>query len=324
MTQPQLRDLVKASNPVVTHQLLPDERDMRTLYAEAMQRAENPQTSVDLLEQPVERRPEVQTEERQTEFVPEKAQRTTRRRLVPALAAGLALIVAAGGLWAITRTSEPDVATPLEVTDLFNETVATADWSAASELYAADATYQWLFPGGQSEVIRFAEQRYPFRNLAELPGYGSFPDWDGDGIVTELDSFQASLGGEIYASGTTNFLSCSQPDGATSVCTEAREGYAFTNPAYAAQWTFTISDGLISSIVIEITAPNPPLGSNRPCYFCETGGVDPTAVAEYEQWVMENRPELVDDLFWLSGQRELTPENIDTHRELVAEWVAQP
>lgn len=298
MTQPQLRDLVKASNPVVTHQLLPDERVLRTLYDEAMQRAGNPQTSVDLLEQPVERRREMQTQERPIEVVRKPEARRPRRRLIPALAGALAVIAIAVGVWALTSNPEPEFAdwSPLQLTDSFNEGVISGDWAGVRDVLAPEATYQITTSGGGTPVIRFAD---------EIPPGAGVEDWDGDGVVTEYDGF-ATLGAEIYSGGITSFLSCTQPDAFTAVCEEAREGYAFFSPSHSATWTVSVSDGLVTAIVIDLVG----------------NGVDALAVNQYRLWVGENRPDVKDQLFNSFNERILTPDTVELHRELATEWLA--
>ncbi|MBT8217742.1 MAG: hypothetical protein HKN74_10320 [Acidimicrobiia bacterium] len=300
MTQPQLRDLVKASNPVVTHQLLSDERDVRTLLAEAKQRAGNPQPSDDLLERPVERRRDMQTQERPIQQVPAQKVPIQRRRLIPAMAGALAVIVIAVGAWALTRDSEPEVASsPIEVMELFDQNAITADYMGAGDIYTPDATYQFIFVDGQSPEIRFFD---------ELPETAGVPDWDGNGTINELDGF-LGLGVEVSIGGTTQLLSCTQTDPATAVCDEVREGFAFKNPDHQATWTIGFVGGLIDSIVIEI-GPN--------------DGTDGSAVRTYAGWVGANHPDEAASLVnEFSGELKVTPDNLERHRELVAEWVAQ-
>jgi hypothetical protein len=181
---------------------------------------------------------------------------------------------------------------PLEVTELLDESVVTADWAGIAEFYAPDATWQI----NDSPVIRLAD---------ELPPDAGVVDWDGDGVVTEQDFF-FSLGAELYAGGTTSFLSCSQSDDVTAVCQEAREGYAFLNLTHAADWVITLADGLVSSIVIDLTG----------------NGVDQGKVIEFQGWVEDNRPDAPSDLFRGYGIRNVTPENAETHRQLATEWLA--
>ncbi|NNL98520.1 MAG: hypothetical protein HKO63_09985 [Acidimicrobiia bacterium] len=301
MTQQQLRELIKASNPVSTPaRLLPHDRDVRTLFEEVMHRTGNPQPSADPLEQPVERRRNMQTQEKPIQIVREQAAPRQRRRLIPALAGAMAVLVIGAGVWGLTRNTEPDVAfgSPIEATDVFNADVVTANWAGGGEYYTADATFQFIFVDGQSPAIRFSD---------ELPESAGVPDWDGDGTVTELDGFIGN-GADVYAGGTTTLLTCSQLDAVTAVCDEVREGFAFKNPAHSATWTFTIADGRIDSIVIEIMGE----------------GTDPAALRTYGAWVEQNRPEVAGDLInEFTGAWRLTPDTMETHRQLVAEWVAQ-
>ena len=302
MTQQQLRELIKASNPVSTPaRLLPHDQDVRTLFEEIMHRTGNPQPSTDPLEQPVERRRDMQTQEKPIQIVPEKQAPSPRRRLIPALAGAMTVLVIGAGVWGLTRNTEPDAAgrTPLEVMDLLQEGVVTANYSGSSDFYTADATYQLTFPDGESSPA--------FRFSDELPETAPVLDWDGDGQVTEMDGFIA-LGAELYAGGATSFLSCTQADAATAVCEEIREGFAFQNPSHSATWTVTFTDGLIDSIVVDLAGE----------------GTDQSALRTYGMWVNVNRPELAGDLVnEFSGEWKLTPDTVGTHRELIAEWLAQ-
>jgi len=302
MTQQQLRELITASNPVSTPaRLLPHDQDVRTLFAEIMHRTGNPQPSADPLEQPVERRRDMQTQEKPIQIVRENKAPRQRRRLIPALAGAMAVLVIGAGVWGLTRNTEPDVAagSPLEVVKLFEESVVTANYGGSSDLFTSDATYQVMLVDGQSPAIRFSD---------ELPPGAGVPDWNGDGTVTELDGF-TGLGTELYAGGATTFLSCSQPDAATVLCQEVREGFAFANPAHSANWTFTFADGFIDSIVIEIGPSN---------------GTDPSALRTYGTWVGANYPDEAGTLVnEFSGDWKLTPNTLERHRELVAEWLAQ-
>jgi len=301
MTQQQLRELIRASNPVSSPgRLLPQDQDFRVLFEEVMHRAGNPQTSADSLEQPVERRRDMQTQDKPIQIVPEVRSSRPKRRLIPTLAGALAVLVIAVGAWALTRSTEPNFAdgSPLQVMDRFNEAVVTADTNAASDLYTPDATWQVTGSEGASPVFRFSD---------ELPATAPVLDWDGDGRVTEFDNW-TSLGMDVYAGGVTTLLSCTQPDASTALCDEVREGYAFTNPGHSAAWTFTIADGLISSIVIDLVGD----------------GTDHVAVAQYRLWVRDTQPELLSELFDPVNQTMMfTPDTIEVHRELVAEWVSQ-
>ena len=242
----------------------------------------------------------MQTREKPIQIVREPRTPRSRRRLVPVLAGAIAVVVIAVGVVALTGNTESDVAarSPLELTDAFNEGVITADYGAVGDLYTPDATWQIFFEDGESPALRFSDG---------LPDSAPVPDWDGDGRVTELDNF-ASLGVELYAGGTTNFLSCTQPDASTVVCDEVREGFAFPNQSHSANWTFTIADGLIDSIVIEVAGQ----------------GTNSSALRNYGLWIGANYPEMAGDLInEFTGEWKLNPDTIETHRELVAEWQAR-
>lgn len=239
----------------------------------------------------------MQTQEKPVRIVDPPRSIRPKRRLVPALAGAVAVIAIAVGVWALTGDSEQDVAdlSPVEVTDLFNEGIVTADYSGGFQYYTADATYQLE----QSPAIRFSD---------ELPETAGVADWDGDGKVTEMDGF-IRLGAELYAGGVTTLLSCSPADAATAVCDEVREGFAFKSPSHSAKWTFTFTDGLINSIVIDVVGQ----------------GTDVSLLRTYGGWVEQNRPELAGELIHeFTGAWKLNPDTIETHRELVAEWQARP
>ncbi|NNE94782.1 MAG: hypothetical protein HKN24_02010, partial [Acidimicrobiales bacterium] len=51
-------------------------------------------------------------------------------------------------------------------------------------------------------------------------------------------------------------------------------------------------------------------------------GENALKVIDFQEWVKDNRPELEDDLFSRRGERHITPENVETHRELATEWLA--
>jgi len=252
----------------------------------------------------------MQTEEKLTEFELEPRAEVPRRRLVAALAGAAAVLVVAAGLWAITRSSEPDVAdqSPLEVTNLYNQAVATGDWAALRALYADAAELQIVSPSETLSKERLIDR------VPQTPD-----DWDGDGLVTGFDGL-IHEGAFHYAGGTTTFLSCTQVDAVTAVCEEVWEGFAFKRPNHIpTTYTLTIVDGVITTHVIEVVRrPADPILS--------------TAVDQYRKWVSDNRPELEAELF---DRRDLpsgidarwpdwtTPDTAETHRELVTEWQAQ-
>ena len=220
-----------------------------------------------------------------------------RKNRRPPLTVICGLTVAVILLGACSSDSTPVAErTPLDVTELFRERFLEGDFSGLADLNTPEATWQVLAPGGDSPVIRLAD---------ELPSNVNVADWDGDGAKTEGDFF-SSLGAEAYSGGITDILSCEQPDTQTAVCEETREGYAFQNPSHSATWTITIADGLISSVVIDLTGD----------------GVDAGKVTQYKTWVEANRADAADGLFGSFGERIVTPDNIETHRQLATEWLA--
>lgn len=241
----------------------------------------------------------MQTQEKPIQIARTKPPRPTRR-LVPALAAAMALIVAAAGVWAITRSDEPSIAerTPLEVVELFNEAVAKADFEAAAGLYADGTTIQFLTPDNADPTFALSDP---------LPEQATVLDWNGDGVLTEWDQWLWN-GADLYAGGTTKFLSCTQSDPIAVVCEEVREGFAFLNPGHQPEWTVTIVDGLITHVEVDLSAG--------------TSGTSPGLVALYRSWVNENRPEAMPGLFAGPNQLNINPDTIHRHRELVAEWQA--
>ena len=224
----------------------------------------------------------MQTKERHT--VEPRGPRDQRpRRLIPALAGALAVIVAivVGALLLAGGGNEPDVIepapipttlpqavvpTPLEVTNLYNEAVAAGDWTALRALYADTAEQQVVLP---TETL---PKEAVFDRVPRTPD-----DWDADGLLTGFDGF-IHEGAWQYAAGTTTFLSCSQVDAVTAACAEVWEGFAFKRPYMESiTHTLTIVDGVITFHVIEV-----PQRSADP--------ILDHVVDEYRQWVSENRP----------------------------------
>lgn len=241
----------------------------------------------------------MQTREQPVEMVRVPRRERPQKRLAPALAAALALVVVGAGVWALTRSDAPVAnRSPLEVADQFNQLVATGEWETGRALYAEGATYQINWSGQEGEVIVLSD---PF------PEDAGVPDWDGDGVVTNMDAFDW-LGSELYAAGTTSFLACTQTDATTAVCDEVREGFAFPSSSHSATWTITTNEaGLVTSIVIE--------GRGE--------GTSSGLVADYSLWLIVNHPELEEELLDGFGTLRLTPDTVDTHRQMVAEWQAQ-
>lgn len=320
MTQPQLRDLVRASNPVVNpDRLLLEDRDVLDLYREAMQRAGNPQVSADLLDLPVERRRDMQTQQRPTELVTKIPNKQPRRWLVAAAAA--ATVVLAIGLGAFlfnndapevvdpppttpapTTTVAPTTTLPpvLQTGEGFNQAAITADWDAVAALFTDTATLQFVGPDGPSPLIQFTDP---------LPDGAGIADWSGDGAVTEFDWFLRQ-GAEIYVGHTTAALACEAVDAATLVCDEVREGFAFKATGHKAVWTLTVANGQVTALVLDLTEST-------------SDGADRAKVGSYRSWVRDNRPEQLEGLFVDFATLDINPDNLEIHRALVAEWQAE-
>ena len=277
-----------------------------------------------LLDRIDERNMDMQTQERSRTGSP-RPRDERPRWLVPALAGALVVIIgiALGALLLTGGSNEPDVIepapapttlpdvvvlSPLEVTNLYNQAVATGDWTAIRELYADTAEQQVVLP---TETL---PKEVVFDRVPRTPD-----DWDNDGLLTGFDGF-IHEGAWQYAAGTTTFLSCSQVDDVTAACAEVWEGFAFRRPDMESiTHTLTIVDGVITTHVIGV-----PDRSADP--------ILDHLVDEYRQWVSENRPELEATLF---DRRDIpsgtdarwpdwpTPDTAETHRELVAEWQAQ-
>jgi hypothetical protein len=202
----------------------------------------------------------------------------------------------------VTSTTLPATAvlSPLEVTDLYNEAVATGDWTALRELYADTAEFEVNSEAGET----FLERVPLVDHLPQTPY-----DWDGDGLV---DGFDALIddAARVAAHGTTTFVSCSQVDAVTAVCEEVWDGHAFAHPDIPHNtWTLTIVDGVITTHVLEVVRRENPIDTNL--------------TSQYNKWVSDNRPELERELFEDVITLAITPDTVGTHRELVAEWQAQ-
>lgn len=136
MTQRKLRELVKASNPVYTPALLlPQDEDIRSLFEEVMNRAHNPQTSTGLLDTTVERRRDMQTEEKPIQVAPTPRPPARKRWLVPALAGAATVIIAVVvAVSLLSGDDQPDVTNeaPVTTTVAPPTTVASGPEGAAS------------------------------------------------------------------------------------------------------------------------------------------------------------------------------------------------
>ncbi len=327
MTQQQLRELVKASNPVsAPARLLPQDQDVRTLFEEVMHRAGNPQTSADSLEQPVERRRDMQTQETPIELAPAPRPPGKKRWLVPALAGAVAIIAIVVAVVLVSGSDEPEVTneaplTPLEVAEALNLAHVNGDWTAKRLLFADDATFSDLSTllTGQANAV----ENVPFSgclgcdpfgqtglNFSFLPTHADF-EWDGDGTLTVFDVIVEEAAID-YAAGVTRYHTCTQADATTVVCDVMLEGSPFLSEQtdFRDVNTYTVEDGLITHQLFDYTQSD----SER---------MHSPRVVDYQEWVRVNRPELEDQLFEFFGTLRMTPGVVETHRELIAEWKSQ-
>ncbi len=283
----------------------------------------------------IERRTGMQVQEDTTTRVVEPTRDRRRRPLIPALAGGLAILVAVAGAWLVTRSGS-DVAarSPLEVAEALDAAIVAGDWEAVLALYAEDATYTHLDDGFGFDAFRHGRDPADHTIRTDMPlmserftsggglvfGQWSEPltndyppvDWDGEPGITGFDNL-ATLAMANYAAGVTDFYSCVQSGTTTVVCEVVIEGHAFWETPPPVADTFTIEDGLITHQSYDTMVAQP--------------ASDPTSSSriQYMLWVEENRPELAESLFWSMGtaRQRITPETAETHRQLIAEWVAQ-
>ena len=303
MTPSQLRDLVRASNPVSQpDSLLSDEHDVLVLYAHALRRADHPHASNDLLEHSVERSTPMHTKDRETAMV-SMPEETGPRRL-PAILVGIAaVLIVVIGVWT-TRSSDSDVAqralTPLEVVDEFNQLTASGDWTALAGLFAADAQFEVRGEGDDVFVPLVALSEH----TPQTPH-----DWDGDGAVNGIDGLIDDSARQ-HAAGTATFIECTETGPTTLSCEEVWEEFAFRRTEHIPTlWTVTIQDGAITELILQLV-PRP------------RSPIDPSLLADYHAWVSENREQLIGDLFEDPQTMLITPESSATHRGLIAEWRA--
>ena len=309
MTQHKLRELLKAANPAPdpAQTLLQDE-DINILFEEVMHRIRDPQTSTGLLDATVEKRRSTDTEPTPLGVaeMPEPLPRRSWNGVLVGAAAFLVVVIVGVAGWLVTRGSDqPDVAdgppTPLEVGEALNQATVAGDLEALRNLYNDSATYTDMFSGFTA----------PFRARSRDP----HPDMDGDEVITWFDDILWDAAND-YAAGVTLAYTCDQTDPSTVVCKGVFEGHAFLSETSDMQVTntFTVEDGLITRHQFDAR----PL--HRAFYLADKGrDIDRGPNGEYRQWVRENHPE-TGNLFWAG---HLTPDNVEKHRELIAEWRTQ-
>ncbi|MBT8202662.1 MAG: hypothetical protein HKN74_10330 [Acidimicrobiia bacterium] len=276
--------------------------------------------SADFALQEIERRTGMQTEERGIQELggsPTEPRTPRRRWLVPALAAGLAVVVAVVVAIAVLASGDeevPDVGnttvpetlpesavlTPLEVGETLNRFTREGNWEAARELYDDVATFK---PDSTTPVGR------PMAELAFGDNFNYAFDWDGDGTYSIFDR-EAGYLMNAYVAGVTDRFSCTQTDATTVVCDIVSAGDPFQE-GIAHSNTYTVVDGRIAELTYE--------------WVDDSGFFTRDRKIEYQDWVRANRGELnVDDgLFPHLGSLLVTPETAEVHRELIAEWKAQ-
>ena len=299
----------------------------------------------------IERRIEMQTQQR-----PEVATPTSRNRkigwLIAAAAAAVALVVAAA-VWTTGGSGSEDsadaavvttaaaatpttaaapttVATtvpaapavpPIEVIEALDAAIVAGDWEAALALYSQDATYSQIDDGFGFDFIRhgknasgdeLSEHAFNGPNRFESPFTTIYPSysWTEGAGFTVFDALATVIMGD-YAVGVTDFYSCEQTDDNTVVCDLVLEGHAFIEEVPPVTDTFTVVGGLITHQLYDTTMSRleDPFGMRL----------------DYLGYLEANYAESVDELFDSErlGSLVITPETVETHRDLIAEWRAQ-
>ena len=288
----------------------------------------------------IERRTGMQTNERRVhelESTPPAPRGPRRRWLVSALAAGLAVVVAvvlaiallAGGDEAVPdvgNTTVPEtlpessVTTARDVAAELRAAVDAGDWQSVVGLFAPDATL--TFGPGWEEEGTVVPQSNPATSVSgweDRRRVGPF-DWDGDLVRSGFDAIAHDVMWS-YALGLNFFDKCVETDPLTITCQIGWGEHPLGNAQYGASFHIhTIVDGLIVNTTVDVTARNPGGGfaPHQVVFDYEAG-------AEYEAWVRVNRAEFNEDgaLFRLTGDLVISPDTVERHRELIAEWIAQ-
>lgn len=263
--------------------------------------------------------------------------RVTRPRRQPrrlALAAAafalIVVIVTAVVVLASDQNTLPDVTndaplTPLEVGQALNAAIVAGDWEAVRVLYADDATYTLVDDGfGIHSSVRHRlatlDSFRPDRAVDRLLVTPKFNrsssvgvpfnvyEWIEDESFDGFDDLAADAMA-LYTQGVTTALSCTQPGPGAVVCDNVLEGHAFLSGAPLTVDTLTVVDGLITHQEYDT------LGARDEDSF--------TLQVEYQTYVGANHAELEEDLFYQLGRLTITPDTVETHRQLIAEWSAQ-
>ena len=101
------------------------------------------------------------------------------------------------------------------------------------------------------------------------------------------------------------------------MCDEVLGGSPFFNDPSGRRisTTDTVVDSLITAQVLDASTWNYSQWFER--------RMDVALVFPYQQWVQANRPELEEELFADFAFLRMTPDNVETHRQLIAEWRAE-
>ncbi|NNL70884.1 MAG: hypothetical protein HKO70_13070 [Acidimicrobiia bacterium] len=246
----------------------------------------------------------MQTQARPVESVERETTVRRRRRLIPIVAGAVAVAVVGVALWLFLADDEPDVIinSPLGVVQALEEATLSGNQQLERTYYADEAVLALITPDDEFEIA-----------LGDpVEGDNSLSDWDADGVITFFDVILQD-GARVHAAGVSDLLDCSAAGENTVVCDERLQGSPFLEPGnHDVTQTFTVVDGLITRHVVDMLA-----NAAEPFGTAE--------VLDYEAWVRQNRPdESMEQLFPGSpGEFIVTPETVDTHRSLIAEWQDQ-
>lgn len=339
MTQHKLRELVRAANPVDSASLLSGDTDVRLMYEATMARVRNPQPSTVLLDAPVERSGDMQTQDRPVRLEPTLKPPVRKKWLIPALVAAAAVVIAvAVPTWLLSGTSEPEpdviqpattVVTPTPTTTALDIVVEAFRLSEAGDidgwqaLWAPDATWEVTTPlGDEYSAEYFGKER-----LFDFPRHEPPSDWNGDGEITlsDIDARSVaefhSVGGNWNADcvtdqATANVVTCqlspttvfgkwiAAPNIQTADESNASGGTA----------TITIVDGQIEQFALAMD----------PLAYADVTATQ-AAELEYELWMKDVHPERVEELLGPTiGSRKITPDTYREHHRLTADWSTQP
>jgi hypothetical protein len=222
--------------------------------------------------------------------------------------------------------------TAAEVGEALNAAAAAGDWETVVGLFAEDATVT-LGPGNRqfegTSNPRASNTGFGPTNPTNIGDFltgddwlGSFPvvDWNGDSVRTGFDSVAQDTM-VVYALGFSVFESCSAEDSSTLVCIGVWDGNPFPNPGRGEEVAIhTVVEGLITDTTWDMSGVT---GGNASV-------IDRMDANEYANWAQVNRSELIGDAeLFRSDSGDpivalvMTPDTVEIHRQLIAEWVAQ-